>query len=194
MLTLHSAKLNAPTRRAALAERVEAVGEVWTYRATGEAVEIIDIRPTMPEDVEGEAYLSVRMPSGAIRDTTASHLGEFVAARAPSAEEVADNIVQLHEAGVGVKKIARQVFGATCKIVRTVIAAHTPEAAPPPPAAAPAAGLGGRTQLKCRVDEVIELHNTAQRLALQFGDERVRQTERAAWMACTYTDACQLCT
>ena len=54
-----------------------------------------------------------------------------------AAADMAAEIIRLHKEGMGKKRIARALNGATCKMVHAVLAAHTPEAA----AAAPTATL-----------------------------------------------------
>ena len=50
-----------------------AVGAIWTYTRTGEAVEIVSIEPPIPGD--DDTYLSVRLPNADIRETCGSKLG-----------------------------------------------------------------------------------------------------------------------
>ena len=66
-----------------------------------------------------------------------------------------------------------------------VIMTHPLSSLRPPPAVRMAFyGSGCQTLLNHRVEGVMKLHNTALRLALQFGDEPPEV--RTAWIACAY--------
>ena len=87
--------------------------------------------PTEPKPADNEAR-----PEPATAAPPASDTSE--GRESTGDVDVTAEIIRLHTEGMGKKRIARALSGATSKMVHAVLAAHTPEPAAPAAPAAPA--------------------------------------------------------